>query len=63
MWGGVGGEEQMGKGRKRGRDGRNNGKAILFPRRYEKLLLYFLIQIGYLLKFEHRKKCFLWVSL
>lgn len=32
MWGGVGGEEQMGKGRKRGRDGRNNGKAILFPR-------------------------------
>lgn len=48
MLGGVGGEEQMGKGKKRGRDGRNNGKAIVFLRRYEN----FLIQRGYLLKFE-----------
>lgn len=39
-WGGVGGEEQMGKGRKRGRDGRNNGKAILFLRRCEKLAIF-----------------------
>lgn len=40
MQGGMGGEEQMGKGKKRGRDGRRNGKTIRVLRRCEKLAVF-----------------------
>lgn len=40
MQGGVGGEEQMGKGKKKGRDGRRNGKTIRVLRRCEKLAVF-----------------------
>ena len=38
--GGVGGEEQMGKGKRRGRDGRHNRKAFTVLRRCEKLAIF-----------------------
>lgn len=60
LQGGVGGEEQMGKGKKRGRDGRRNGKTIRVLRRCENLR--FLSQRAYLLKLEMEKKCYLWGS-
>lgn len=60
MQGGVGGEEQMGKGKKKGRDGRRNGKTIRVLRRCEKLAVF--SESAYLLKLEMGKKCHLWVS-
>lgn len=60
--GGVGGEEQMGKGKRRGRENRHNGKAIMVLRRCENLL-YLVNQRAYMLKFENGKTVPLWVRL
>lgn len=58
--GGVGGEEQMGKGKRR-RESRHNGKAITVLRC--ETLLYLLSQRAYMLKFENGKTMPLWVHL
>lgn len=45
---------RLGKGKKRGRDGRRNGKTIRVLRRCEKLAVF--SELAYLLKLEMEKK-------